>query len=363
MNVLITIPRLDLPGGVANYFKTIKPYLNNHKYYFEIGAKPNENTFAKQFWRFISDFWRFNKKLKNGKYELVHINPSLGFKSVIRDGILILISTWYRVPTLVFFHGWDHECEKTIRKYFLQIFHYIFNKANAFVVLANDFKEQLIGMGLTVPIYIETTLVDDNVFIYNKYTDDMIVSQDANFNILYLSRIELEKGVKEAIDAFVLVKQKYPDINLVIAGDGSEYMNMQNYVIDNNINGVTFLGNVDGDIKHNVFMNSDIYLLPTYSEGMPTTVLEAMAYGLPVITRPVGGLKDFFEEKKMGYLTNSLDPVELSRLLELMINNTSDRKAMGAYNRDYAQKRFTASQVASRLEVIYEHTRDKRTTS
>jgi glycosyltransferase involved in cell wall biosynthesis len=120
---------------------------------------------------------------------------------------------------------------------------------------------------------------------------------------------------------------------------------------------VTFPGDLRGDAKRRVFETADVFCFPTsYGEGMPNAVLEAMACGLPVVTRPVGGLADLFEDGRMGFSTTSRDPAVLAGLLARLVQSPARRLEMGAYNRDYAFRRFRASVVAARLAAIYERT-------
>jgi glycosyltransferase involved in cell wall biosynthesis len=96
-------------------------------------------------------------------------------------------------------------------------------------------------------------------------------------------------------------------------------------------------------------------VFPTFhGEGMPNAVLEAMAFGLPVITRPVGGLADFFETGRMGYLTESKDPLVLAKLIENLLENEALRKQMSEFNLAYARNHFLSDKVASRLLKIYD---------
>ena len=116
---------------------------------------------------------------------------------------------------------------------------------------------------------------------------------------------------------------------------------------------VHLMGHINDELKQNVFMQSDIFLFPTYyPEGMPACILEAMFFGLSVITRNVGAMNDFFINNKMGYMTSSKDP---DIFLELLNNSIRENKfiEMGEYNRKYAKNNFLASMVAEKIEKIY----------
>jgi glycosyltransferase involved in cell wall biosynthesis len=107
-------------------------------------------------------------------------------------------------------------------------------------------------------------------------------------------------------------------------------------------------------VKFDVFVKADIFLFPTYGEGLPVALLEAMAYGLPVVSRPVGGIKDFFEQGTMGFLAQSLNPEEFADHLENLINNPALRHEISVFNRQYAKLHFSASKVAGVFSRIYD---------
>jgi glycosyltransferase involved in cell wall biosynthesis len=179
-------------------------------------------------------------------------------------------------------------------------------------------------------------------------------------NVLFLARVEKEKGIYEAIEAFRLVQRKHLSICLTVAGDGSELKSVQEYVRTQRIEGITFLGWVRGSSKLEAFANADLYLFPTYREGMPNSMLEAMACGLPVVTRAVGGVRDFFEDGKMGFLTESKEPGVFAELLERLLLDPTRRHAMAHYNYLFAKQHFAASVVAWRLVNVYRKTMKTR---
>jgi glycosyltransferase involved in cell wall biosynthesis len=353
VKVLVTVPRLNISGGVAGYYLGLRDHLDEDKRYFEIGAIKGEGSRLSGLRRMASDYWRFHLELSRCDYQLVHVNPSLGPKSVIRDGLLVLIAKMHRCPVLVFFRGWNPTCEAQIRRSFAGLFRWVYGKADAFIVLANEFKEKLREMGITSPVYIDTTLVNEQLI-----KDAMHLSTQNGsgpVKILFLSRLAPDKGLCESIEAFARLRERYQDVELVIAGDGSERKVAEDLVKSKKISGVKFLGFVHGQEKVETLVTADIFLFPSfYGEGMPNAVLEAMALGLPIVTSPVGGLKDFFENERMGFITDSKDPDVLAGLLGRLIDDSHMREEMGEFNRRYALERFTASNVAARLVDIYE---------
>jgi glycosyltransferase involved in cell wall biosynthesis len=86
---------------------------------------------------------------------------------------------------------------------------------------------------------------------------------------------------------------------------------------------------------------------------MPSSVLEAMASGLPIVTRLVGGIRDFFEDGRMGYATDKLDANDYAELLLRLVRNPELCQRIGRYNQQFARRRFAAPVVAARLLAIY----------
>lgn len=120
-------------------------------------------------------------------------------------------------------------------------------------------------------------------------------------NFLFLGRIVVEKGIYETLDTFRKIVATYPNSRLKVVGNGSDFEYMNEYVKAHKIPNVDIAGNLNGRKLIDAFKESDFYIFPTaHAEGMPTSLLEAMAFGLPVLTRPVGGIKDFLKMVKWG---------------------------------------------------------------
>jgi len=356
MRVLVVKPDQSNPGGVANYYSLVKEHLGKEVDFFIVGSRRGEHGFIAMCIRVAKDTMVFWRTLKMGKYQLVHLNPSMHDKAVWRDGVLLLMIHARGVKSIVFFRGWVEETERRVRRWYLGLFRRVYFRADAMIVLASQFEASLREMGYWRPIYVETTAVSDEIFQHEASDIQRLGGSESSgrFNILFLSRMDVNKGIGETLEAYRILRAKYPIITLIMAGDGPKFQWAKERATHLSLPDVEFPGYVVGEGKHHIFDVADVYLLPTYGEGMPNSVLEAMAYGLPVVTRPVGGLRDFFEDGKMGFITESLDPVVFADLLERLLLDPDLRKKIGGYNRKYAFEHFRASIVAKRLIHIYE---------
>ena len=352
MNILIIRSKT---GGVGFYYDVLKKHFQSNVKHIYVGKRKTDETPFHQLIRLVKDYIHFTREIIYGKYDLIHINPSLRSKSLMREGVYLLIAKLSRKKTVVFFRGWDETLENRIKNRYAKIFRFIYFPADAIIVLASRFKNFLEEMGYKNPIYLETTLVSDEI-LKLKNNHNYSKEDQSIINILFLSRVEKYKGVYEAINAYRLLKKKYPSLTMTLAGDGSELNAANKYIKSNNIPDIEIPGWVEGEKKNLVYKKAAMYLLPTYGEGMPNSLLEAMAYGLPVITTPVGGIKDFFQNGKMGYLTESIEPKDLAELCEILIKDSKKRSDIGKFNRYYAIKHFIASNVCKRLEAIYHET-------
>lgn len=341
MKILINTPSLKLLGGVANHYIGLKSFWSEDIKYNTVGKRSKKKGSGKFY--ILWDMIKFIFRLILFNPDVILLNPSLGKSAIVRDNIFLKITSFFKKKVVIHIHGWDKTYADNMNK---KRFIKTFNKASLVLVLADDFKKQLKDWGITIPIELTTTKVDDNLLKnFDPYQRNGLVK-----NILFLARIEKTKGIYEAIDTFTILKQKYIYLELTIVGDGDELFEAQQYVSENGISDVLFTGRLNGDALIDVFKNADLYLFPSFGEGMPTSVLEAMAFGLPVFTRNVGGLPDFFEDGKMGFITDSLNAEDFADAMILYIEDVELTREVSVYNAKYSAKHFFASKIAAQLE-------------
>lgn len=340
MKILINTPNINAIGGVSNHYLGLKYYWTENVLYNSIGSR----RWRKYFFMFYVLKFIFRLFLFNP--DIVLLNPSLGPHALMRDFVYLNIAKFFGFKVAIFFHGFDIKYAKSADWKWITN---NINKASCVIVLADLFKEILFEKGVKISIYLSTTKVDNKLL--DNFNIERVRTGRIN-NLLFLSRIEKEKGVYEVADSFNILKKKYKHLKLTFVGDGSELRALKKYISDNNIDGVEFTGNLRDKALVEKYISADFFIFPSHGEGMPTVVLEAMAFGLPVLTRYVGGLSDFFENWKMGYITNSNNPAEFASIMEEFINNQSLTKQISFYNYNFAKEHFMASKVAINIENI-----------
>jgi len=342
--LLISLPKLSAQGGVSSYWNAILPLLNQ-----EISLKTLEvgghglNPFG-----LLLDQWRFQRALSNTPPNVAIINPSLGLNSFFRDGLFAQKLNKAKIPFIVFFHGWHHEFEQKVSKKYHRFFRNSFGHASTILVLSHEAKRTLQTWGYQGNIVVETTTLEASLIEHFSFEKKIsTLHQHRPLRILFLARLIKEKGIYELLDAFRSLSQQFKNLELVIAGDGAilnelktEYQEFKNII---------WKGHVQGEAKISLFSSADIYVLPSYSEGLPISLLEAMAFGLPIITTPVGGLKTFFQEGKMGYTVEVGSAKSLQEVLEKLLHNQHRIIEMGHYNHHYAKTHLLNHSVAQRI--------------
>ena len=348
-NILILTPDKNARGGITNFYIILKKYFPSNFIYLYRGARnfPFKKSFLLESIRIINDYLKFTFYLICKNIALVQTSTSLYNKSVIRDGIYILLAKLFRKKVIVYYHGWNINYSNKLSNNWL--FKNIYFKADAFILLTQLAKKSLIEWGYKKKIYISSTAVNEDLikdinedFLRKKYNNS-----NNEIRLLFLARIEKEKGIYELIYTYELLKNKYKYIKLMIAGDGREEKNIKRLVSERKIENVEYLGFVEGQSKISAYRNCHIYLFPSYSEGMPTSVLEAMACGLPVITTAVGGLVDFFKSNTNGFMLE-VPPKhkDFATCIDILLNNESLMLDISLNNHKYALENFLVSKIA-----------------
>ncbi|MEM3509509.1 MAG: glycosyltransferase family 4 protein [Nitrososphaerota archaeon] len=176
--------------------------------------------------------------------------------------------------------------------------------------------------------------------------------------VLMLSRLLIHKGVLEYFKSAEILKEKYGDrVEFLIAGDfdsGNLY-NIPEEILKDFIERkiIKFLG-WRSDIKELLYI-SDIFVLPSYREGIPRTLLEAGSMRKPIITTDTVGCREVVENGKNGFLVPVKDHISLAKSIEILINDKNKRKELGEYSRKKVIDEFDIRKVVKQYLNLYNY--------
>lgn len=171
--------------------------------------------------------------------------------------------------------------------------------------------------------------------------------------VLYLGRLERSKGIFDLLDAVSALRAAIPGIRLVCAGDG-DLESVARYAERLGLAHALSLPGWIGPAEKQSFMNrAAVFVLPSHAEGLPISLLEAMAAGVPVVATEVGGIPDVVTDGVNGFLFEPGNIATLERLLRRLMRDPQLGTRLAAAARETVRLRFSADRVLARLDEIY----------
>lgn len=316
-------------GGVASFCDAISRSYPGHLTYFSVplGLARKPLLLAATLWRAVGVI---------RKADAVHINTSLNAGAFPRDLLFLALAKVLQKPVALYIHGWSDEFFSKSQRLIRNA-----NQADVILVLASRFRSQLLEAGITKPIVVETTCFDDS--------GEIVPKEKKHGQILFLARVIKEKGVFELAEACQALQREFPGLHLHVAGTGPDYDELREK-FSGHSSFLTLHGFVSGVEKAELLAKCEIFGLPTaYGEGLPVSILEAMASEMALVVSPTGGIVDNFVDGRHGIFVEPRNQAAIQNALrELLLDNTRC-KAIGRSNRIEAISKYSQRMVASRL--------------
>lgn len=172
--------------------------------------------------------------------------------------------------------------------------------------------------------------------------------------ILFLGRAEKRKGINELLAAVRLLKDSIPNVKLVVGGDGD----LDALKIKSREHGIAehleILGWIGPDQKAEQLARAAVFCLPSFDEGMPMAMLEAMAAGKGIVVTPVGGIPDAVRDSENGLFAPPGDPKALACALKKLLEDENLRCGLGTKARKAIEERFNTDAMITGLSALYD---------
>lgn len=274
---------------------------------------------------------------------LVHIHTSSN-GSFFRKSIISYFAKLFHKKTILHVHGSEFmEFYASSFNFVKKIIKNTLDNVDLVIVLSQQWKDNILTISKNSNIKV---LYNSTILKEVKH-----ISSDG-IKVLFMGRLGKRKGLYDIIEAAKYIQN--PEVLINLYGDG-DIEKFQKLIIENNVQDkVKIKGWISGDKKDEVFRCSDIYILPSYNEGLPMSILEAMAYALPVISTPVGGTPETVEEGVNGFLIHPGDAKALAEKIDLLAGDKELREKMGLASYKIAKEKFDINVIMSQLREIYD---------
>lgn len=340
--VLMVGPDRSVHGGISGV-------VNN---YYEAGLDQKielcyigtmvDGSKLRKLWQAVKAYLIFLMKLSD--YEIVHVNMASDM-SYRRKSFFIRTAHRFGKKIVIHQHGGDfmNYYEKQLSGRAQRKLRETLDMADVFLVLTPVWKAffgKLVGE--------EKIVVFPNTVGFREEKQ----KQYGQHKLLFLGRLCRDKGIGELLRVIPDLTQKYPDVKLYLGGVWEEpelKAEMAKCTAQ-----VEWLGWIEGQEKERYLETCDIFVLPSYYEGQPVSVLEAMAASCAVVATDTGGIPYMIEDGKTGILVKPRSADSLLQGLDRALADQELCQKLGKRARERVAQDFNLERAVSRLCQIYE---------
>lgn len=336
----ISVDKSLLTGGVAVVVDSLSTYYEVFNYI----PSTKGNIIILKFWTYLKCIILLLKSLQSKRLKIVHIHGS-SYGSFLRKSIIIFICKVFKKKIVYHIHG--AEFKLFYKKYnYFNIVERIIRKVDILIVLSKNWK-----------VFFSDIVDPDKIVILNN----MIPKPDLEYKLekknviefLFLGEIGERKGLFDMIDVIVSHKQDFLDKFILYIGGNGNISKLTDLIEKEDLHQIVkFVGWVSGDKKKELLTSCDVYILPSYNEGLPISILEAMSYGMPIVSTNVGGIPEIVKDQENGFLINPGDKQDLFKRIKFIIDNPQVIDKMGQASKQIV-KNYYPENVIPKLEDIY----------
>lgn len=287
---------------------------------------------------------RFETLIK--QVDILHVHMSAD-NSFYRKAVFIRKAYKERKKIIIHMHGstfdlfYKERCNDEQKRQVKEIF----AMADKVIALSEDWKEFLAEYICDAE---KIEVIYNAVKIPEPYGKDY-----SNQKMLFLGILGQRKGTYDLLEVLPEIFQNYPDSHVYFGGDGEQKQAEQLCREKGITEHVTFLGWVRGAEKEKLLKECSIYVLPTYHEGMPMSILEAMAYGMAVVSTYVGGIPHIITSGENGLLCEAGDKGQLYIFLDSVLKDIKLKAMFGTEARKTLENKFNIQIVIENLLRMY----------
>ncbi|MFC1991160.1 glycosyltransferase family 4 protein [Chloroflexota bacterium] len=281
------------------------------------------------------------------------IKPDIVHAHSLISGLYALIAKKFLEKPYIFSEHGGVYFPSILHNYVLKM---VLRNANSVIALTEDMREEMRKIFnrdiKVVPNGIDLEKFDG--LPKNEMRDKLQFKPDEKL-VIFVGRFRPEKGVEYLIKAMEIVSQSDCSSRLILAGEGPEEENLKSLTEQLKLRGcVEFVGQIPNKKVPEYLAVSDIFVLPSLSEGFPLVLLEAMASGLSIVTTRVTSLPEIIKDGENGFLVEPRNPEQIAEKVLLLFK---DHELMGEISRNNKEKAkyYSWDNIVNSIEEIYQN--------
>jgi glycosyltransferase involved in cell wall biosynthesis len=315
--VMLLGPSLAAVSGVSTHLNQVFSSNLSEQFnllHFQVGSEGrNESAIGKLGRLFLSPA-QFFLRLAKCKPQIIHINTSMHFKSFWRDMVYFFIAYAMRKKIVYQVHGGQlpHEFLKHSRL-LSRLLEKVLLCADVVILLAQEELRSYKTFAPTAHLELIANAVEIGTDASWKINAP---AQSRPLRLIYVGRLDACKGIFELIEGFEIARRQIDNIVLTIAGSGPDEGKLRARVDQLGLAAyVRFIGVVTGEEKKRAWEDADLFVFPTYAEGLPYALLESMAARTPPLVSAVGAITDVIENGRHGFFIALKNPRALAEII------------------------------------------------
>jgi glycosyltransferase involved in cell wall biosynthesis len=347
--ILQIAPSITVKGGISTVLKMYFETDLASQYDLKVVATHKDGTKLAKVGIMLAGIMKLIKILITNSIDIVHIHCG-DIPSPYRKYIFFKISRWFKCSVILHLHGAlfieQYQVASGFWKLRLQRF---FEGADKVICLSQTWSDAIGGLFPR-----SNRVVVPNGILLPEKSKINAKTPNETTQILFLGLIGPRKGVFDLLTVIKRLVEEGYDIRLSIGGNGDVAKLKDRLSLPQLKRRVHYLGWIEEDQKDYLLAGSDIFTLPSYGEGMPVSIIEAMAYGLAVISTPVGGIPELVDDGVTGYLVKPGDIEDLYEKLKILIEQADLRVEMGRNGRLKVEDGYNIVKNYKAISCIYE---------
>lgn len=349
--VLVVGPSVDSEGGIAMVLRNYQ----RMPFWAQAGCRlyPSSVEGGSPVGRLVSQVWRALRFLPTAaglRPAVVAIHTS-SRRSFVRTMPYLVMARALGLPVILHVHPMSFvDAYREGGPILRAITRLALRSSRAVVVLTDEIRRGLQEIAPATRIVVIPNPVDT---AEHQPASSPRVSAERP-TVLYMGWIIRAKGVYDLVDAIPYVKDVVPDARFLFAGN-KEVAKLTGLIAERRLGDTAYvLGWVTGDDRLKLLQTSDVLVLPSYSEGLPNVLLEAMASGLPVVTTPVGGIPSVVTDESTGILVPPGAPHQLAKAIVRVLSDNELRMRLSANARHRMETSYSLEAISGQLAKAYD---------